>query len=357
MSSTLLLSDDIFRRVSRTVGDAEAASLLKSIRLNRTLLLMGYVAGQEPELYGAVEDLSTAQRHAPERADDVIGYPWVGVWASRSVRKPLNSRDRQHFRSVATSALIQAGVVGIETVALAQSRCDVVLPRLGVVKDDSWHPVRKLVADYDGYRIAVILDDLDPYRDCHGYPVAARLSQRQWSLWQRSFELAWRLLVQYAPDRCLELSAGLASITPLRAEVKSGMSVTCSDAFGGLAATLPGDPAQLAVTLVHEFQHSKLNALLDVAPLYDPDHKVLYQVPWRTDPRPIAGVLHGIYAFSAVADFWRALTQSPEYARQAGREHALIGEQVARVFDYILDSPALTTRGVSFVAELAQSCT
>ena len=51
------------------------------------------------------------------------------------------------------------------------------------------------------------------------------------------------------------------------------------------------------MTLVHEFQHSKLSAMLDLVPLTDPDDHGRYFAPWRVDPRPLAGLLQGVYAF------------------------------------------------------------
>lgn len=41
-------------------------------------------------------------------------------------------------------------------------------------------------------------------------------------------------------------------------------------AFGAVAASLPDDPVLLALTLVHEFLHVQLGALLDLLPLHGP---------------------------------------------------------------------------------------
>jgi len=62
--------------------------------------------------------------------------------------------------------------------------------------------------------------------------------------------------------------------------------------------------------MVHEFQHSKLWA------------------PWRTDPRPLGGLLQGVYAFLGVADTWRALAARPALGDLAMREFAEAREQV-----------------------------
>ena len=54
------------------------------------------------------------------------------------------------------------------------------------------------------------------------------------------------------------------------------------------------DAPALAAALVHEVQHSKLNAVIDIVPLVRPGvgHR-RYYAPWRDDPRPPAGLLQG----------------------------------------------------------------
>ncbi len=75
---------------------------------------------------------------------------------------------------------------------------------------------------------------------------------------------------------------------------------------------VPADPATFALLLIHEFQHVKLGAILDLFDLYDQnDHPSLLR-SWRPDPRPLEGLLQGTYAHIAVADFWRSATPSCE---------------------------------------------
>ena len=71
-----------------------------------------------------------------------------------------------------------------------------------------------------------------------------------------------------------------------------------------------GRPVELAVTLVHEFQHIKLGGLLHLAPLHDREPTRRLYAPWRDDPRPLGGLLQGVYAFTGVTDFWRAVRGS-----------------------------------------------
>ena len=63
--------------------------------------------------------------------------------------------------------------------------------------------------------ISVALEDTDPYRDCHQWPAAPRLTDAEVAGWQRAFGEAWTQIggehSAYAPG----LAAGLSTITPL----------------------------------------------------------------------------------------------------------------------------------------------
>jgi hypothetical protein len=74
-------------------------------------------------------------------------------------------------------------------------------------------------------------------------------------------------------------------------------------AFGATATSLPPSPVSMAETLVHEFQHIKLGALMDVLPLANRSDERGY-APWREDPRPMGGLLQRVYAFTGIARFW-----------------------------------------------------
>ncbi|MFD0712767.1 aKG-HExxH-type peptide beta-hydroxylase [Paenibacillus sp. GCM10027626] len=53
--------------------------------------------------------------------------------------------------------------------------------------------------------------------------------------------------------------------------------------------------------LVHENGHNKLDILNDLHPLIEPSSQEdLYPSPWRTDLRPMEGLLHGAYVFTLV---------------------------------------------------------
>jgi uncharacterized protein len=208
-----------------------------------------------------------------------------------------------------------------------------------------------LAATVDSTSIEVAVEDVNPYRDGHHVPAAGRLSARDLARWAELFSGAWQLLARHAPARAGELAAGLRSIVPLAdQDTGAARSATIRDAFGSFGLTLPASPAGFAVTMVHEFQHSKLSAVLDLVTLYDTADPTAYYAPWRPDPRPIGGLLQGAYAFLGVADTLRSLRRAPGLREPAERELAGVREQVRQAIDTLESSGRLTASGQRFVA-------
>ncbi len=107
------------------------------------------------------------------------------------------------------------------------------------------------------------------------------------------------------------------------------------------------------MTAQHEFQHSKLSALLGIVPLSVADDNGRYFAPWRTDRRPLAGLLQGIYAFVGVADAWRALREAEGAQTEAERQFATARLQVDTGLRAIEDRGALMPVGRTLADRLA----
>jgi uncharacterized protein len=215
----------------------------------------------------------------------------------------------------------------------------------------AWLPRRRLEAEHKGIRLGVWLDDLEPNRDCYRMAVADRLPDEEIAEWQALLDDAWALLVEHAPARAAELTTGVRAMVPLaKADGTSDLSATSRDATGALALTMPATGADLATTLVHEHQHTKLSVVQDLVPLCSGSDQPRYFAPWRRDPRPISGLIQGAYAFAGVADTWHRLRSSPEVSTVAEWRFAEIREQVWLVIDTLSRSADLTPAGRSFVA-------
>jgi HEXXH motif-containing protein len=73
---------------------------------------------------------------------------------------------------------------------------------------------------------------------------------------------------------------------------------------------------KIAEVLAHEFAHNELNLYQESQPVFRDNAEQRFYSPWRTDPRPLNGLFHGIYSFWHVAEFFRCTLQSralPDY--------------------------------------------
>jgi HEXXH motif-containing protein len=357
-------------------GGACLVHALRRAQLSKRLLLLKFIAqawpGDRTERDRALEVLAAAQRRAPEAFAEALGYPSVGIWAARIA---VRLRDRSgialdadlgHLGAVAAAAAVRAGLdaelvapvraggVAIPSVGRVRLPLPEHTPARVIVRDGRLvvhDGLRRLAAGAGATRLSVALDDLDPYRDVHHVPAADRLPDAELPAWQELFRQAWTLLVRYAPERVEELAAGLRSLVPLaQPDAAASRSATVRDAFGMFGLTRPESAVDFAVTLVHEFQHSKLSALLDVVPLYRDEGEATYYAPWRRDPRPIGGLLQGVYAFLGVADLWRVLRGCAHLRELATIRFAEVREQVRCALAGLDRATCLTPAGRRFVA-------
>ena len=217
-----------------------------------------------------------------------------------------------------------------------------------------WQPVRRLRAP----GICVALDDTDPYRDCYQWRAGPRLTDAEFAQWQRHFQDAWQEIgrehAAYAPA----LAAGLTTLTPLAAPQEDrDVSGAARYAFGAVAAALPADPAALALLLIHEFQHVKLGAVLDLYDLYDQADDRLFRAPWGEGKGSLERILQGAYSHLAVTDFWRArqdITVGPA-AEAAGKRFVHWRAHTRDAIETLASSGSLTPLGTWFVDEMRHS--
>ena len=322
----------------------------------------------QASLHAAWDVLARIDRESPLVLGEVLAHPYIRVWAVRclqQLRRPPEQRagsppplaaDLGQLGAIAAAAAIRAGTDALLIVPVVNG--GVHLPALGGLRagpppqaargdpplatieisggtvqvrtGDSrrtlpipdllagpnaagdaappwWQPVRRLTAP----GISVLLEDTDPYRDCHQFRPAARVPDADFASWQRRFADAWLEIRQQHPVYAPGLAAGLGTLMPLTAAPAGRqVSATARHAFGAIAAALPDDPVTFALLLIHEFQHVKLGAVLDLYDLYDSTDDRLYPAPWRQDPRPLEELL-------------RAPTRTSPSPRSGGRAGTL----------------------------------
>ena len=313
----------------------------------------------------------------------VLGYPFVGSWVGNCLRllagppDDTAARELGYLGCVAAAAAVRAAVpFSIEipvqggivclptlgrmvvpdasTVNVRSNGRETVIGELPLVGGPAWQALRRLTCENSGLSLSVTLDDIDPYRDAPGLPLASGLSDDAVLEWQRRLGEAWRILVDHHGHYAEAIGAALVAVVPLiAARPDRGINATSRETFGAIAVSEISDPEIFASVLVHEFQHAKLNAVLDLIPLFGPD-QARYYAPWREDPRPLGGLLHGAYAYLGITDFWRVQSVALATAHQsyAQLEFARWSHDTAHVAEELLDSGALTAAGIRFVRQI-----
>ncbi len=178
--------------------------------------------------------------------------------------------------------------------------------RSGADPPPSWSAAtRHLTATHHGLTLRVRLEDTDPLRAHLGLTPSRQLTEPEAASWQSRLDEAWQLLTARHRAMAAVVAEVLSVLVPIEPDPSSGgMSATSADAYGAVAISPPPDARALAVGLLHETQHNLLNATRTLFDLVTPRADRSYS-PWRDDPRPPFGILHGAYAYQAVTRFWR----------------------------------------------------
>jgi HEXXH motif-containing protein len=292
--------------------------------------------------------LAAAQRTAPDTVTDLLGSPQVGAWAATCLRLiTARSPDTPlwthlaHLGAVAAVAALRAGLparvvvpvrggaVHLPTYGRASAPGTGELAECstgpaGFLLDGAppagWEPVRNVRAFAGGVLLRVQLDDIDPYWSTFGMPTAGRLTDDDMAVWQEHLSGAWEILAERHAHRLGTMAAAIRCLVPVHQHGRTGgVSASSVDAPGAIALTEPVSPARLAATLIHESQHYRLATLHDLRHLYTTPPDRLWYSPWRNDPRPLSGVLHGLMAFTGVADFWSRERTDPTTELECAR--------------------------------------
>jgi uncharacterized protein len=363
-SAGLTVSTAHFDQLASGYGDASAIGELAQAQasVNRALLAAAgqALAEQTIEASWAWQLLQVLDERHPTAVAKAVSHSFFRAWAFQAIDDPLSAHPATLI-GYALAASSHAGLAAELPVPLDTAA--VYLPGIGriatvagkAVLDDGGRPPRYIAESRylgggeDGPR--VLLEDVDDQRDTFQLEPANRLSDEEFGHWRATYSAAWQLIAKYYGEYVGGLEAGLRVIVPLTQSPDGhAASGTARQAFGALGLALPPQADVLALLLIHEFQHVKLGALLDMFDLYDTSDTRLYYAPWRDDPRPLEGLLQGVYAHVAVVDYWRRALE-----RGDARAVVLFARWRAQNWEAIEQletSGSMTEHGVRLVARL-----
>lgn len=414
--ATHTLSASAFAGLAQGGGGAEAVAELRAGQRSRTMLLLRAfveLADGHPGLPGPLNPfdevwrlLVRAEDSSPSSVESLLSHPQLKAWLSRCLRRirkgesgvvPLWT-EAGYLHTAAASAALLAGirfrirvpvrdggvvfpglgrlnlpgedVAVAEIVRVAQGQTAQALTggrqarlplRFTPDTPDTadWSSLRSLSASHEGHACSPLLDDLDPYRDFLRPTPPDRMSPESLRSWREQFALAWPLVASQRNIDPAGIAACLLSVVPVHYDAHPDLfSASSPEAFGCVLLNPPPGPEALAACLVHEAQHIKLSALMDLVPLIHGGLEEVHYAPWRTDPRPLRGVLQGVYAFMGVAGFWQARMQAARDARDARAaqvaafEFALRRAQTAAGVHTLRRHAHLTARGEGLLTSL-----
>ena len=144
-------------------------------------------------------------------------------------------------------------------------------------------------------------------------------------------------------------------IVPLETPSQTPGSVASATIPGIVGATFSTpDPLLCAELLVHEVSHIKLDLLLRRTTLFFNDGPALYRHPWRSDRRPIMGVMFAAHAFVAVLQLYaRALHCG--LGTRSKKVYSLLYTQVAESLNELERHAEYTSDGRRFMDILLTS--
>jgi HEXXH motif-containing protein len=405
------LPETAFAALAGGGGNSDVIRLLRDAQQSKHTMLVHAIAGAagaadpaDPSVAAfraGYELLTRVQEADPATWAWLIGLPHIGGWANDGLIRldQGTTPDFAYLACAAASAAVHAGVLfeldvpvrdgyvllpGLGRIAVTGETAgdepawirlrydgdrlaagdDVMLPRAVLVPDyglgrsvPHWRgtPAARVLADGLSWDVLLVTDD--PYLDRYTLPMSADLDAGQLEQWRQRVRSAFGVLVRQHRWAAGPVADGVAVIVPLTPHSETDLiTATSPAAFGAIATSWPPDPVTLAETLVHEFQHVKLCALLDLVPLAESGGEQVY-APWRRDPRPAGGLLQGIYAHVGIVRFWAAQRHAetaPDDILRAQAQFARWRPAITAAVDTLRQTGCLTAEGERFT-ELVQA--
>ena len=401
MITTHRLSEEAFKALASGGGDAFVVRDLSAAQHSKQImLLLAVVEAADPGLpavavFGAAyELLATVQATDPGAVTWLLSLPHFSAWAHDCLLRLDQGQvpDFGYLATAAVSAAIRSGVQFELDVPVRDGH--VLLPGLGrlsvsgrsswlrlsgdgqqlhgdvltvpyavLTPDDGssgsvpyWRGTALARAMADGQTWNVLLETADRYLDRYALPMSAELRAEEAAAWRQNIQSAWQLLVRSHGWASGPIGDGVSVIVPLIPRSDNDLeSATTPSAFGAIAASRPPSPVIMAETLVHEFQHLKLCALMDMVPLIIGHCDERVYAAWRQDPRPASGLLQGVYAHIGVARFWNAQRQvetEPDSILRAQVMYERWRRTIEPATSLLLEAGCLTEAGSRFVEML-----
>ena len=181
-------------------------------------------------------------------------------------------------------------------------------------------------------------------------------------LWVQRLNASAALLKAHHPEMLAEMRHNLKVVVPTSPGPSARHSTgNYRDARGAVNSSMYSEPF-FSDGLIHEHRHDLLNSISMVVPVFETEDRAQierYYSPWRPEPRPIIGLLHAVFVFVEVCEFYlRLLADSPGYLEDSHEAVRMeLGLQTVRLglgVAEMQDAEGLTPFGRDLLEALGQ---
>jgi HEXXH motif-containing protein len=96
-----------------------------------------------------------------------------------------------------------------------------------------------------------------------------------------------------------------------RTDAQTHNSFSAENMVGVIFLSESYEDLKLAEAIVHEFHHNELYMHMCYSRIFNSSGSdKLYYSPWRTDARPLFGLIHALYVFTGVSEFFRKIEEA-----------------------------------------------
>lgn len=151
----------------------------------------------------------------------------------------------------------------------------------------------------------------EPSGSCLGqYAKEVLVAEEQTKKFPTTIAQALDTIRRVYPQKWLAVNNLIKWFVPYPDDDSAGhRSHSSRDHKGVIFSSAIADATTLAIGIIHEYQHNQLDLVAAIEPfVHRADNQDLFYSPWRDDPRPLMGLIHGIHAFLGVAEFLLLLT-------------------------------------------------
>jgi HEXXH motif-containing protein len=205
------------------------------------------------------------------------------------------------------------------------------------------------------FELAIVEQDLRPPIEASEYSLnGAEVREKEWL---QSLAEADRILSSDPASRELVQHFGTVIVPIPGGETDTHCSVSFSGRPGVLYMSL-GPGRVLAEAIVHESDHQLLYTLKRLFEFWDDssaEELAVYRSPWRSDPRPLDGLLRGASAFVRVGAFWTEIISVASLEQEADRiglRAVLSLQQSCDAIETVRRHGDFTSEGCEFIDHL-----